>query len=375
MNKPVFSIIIPVYNAQKYIRKAIESVRNQTFGLWELLLVTDCPQDASMLICQEYSGRDERIRLVKLEKNGGAAHARNTGIALAEGMYIAFMDADDYIVDTMLEVVYRVLQNHPAKLTVLGALEEYYNQEGQIINTNELLPIRRDEPQALTFDEGSHGENLTVLFLKGTAEVRPQIIHLEKETLYGYLWNKFYDAAYLKGLHLEMADMPLLEDARFNVQYAMEIDSMNLVNLAAYHYCKRNNGSLTGKAVLDYYEIHRAHIDMLFSQQIGWGHADANTRRILGEIYARYILSAMERNCTREANMSHRQRKEWMKAVFSDYLFGELIPFGRGNGTLNSILLLVLKTKSTALNLAAGRFIYFVKTKMPGVFAKARQKH
>ncbi len=374
MSKPVFSIIIPVYNAQKYIRKAIESVRNQTFSKWELLLVTDCPQDASRLICQEYSGRDERIRHIELPENGGAAHARNTGIAMAEGTYITFMDADDYVCDTMLEVVYGVLKNHSAKLTVLGALEEYYNAEGQIIDKKELLPVKSGEAQALTFDNSGKEEGLTVLFLRGQEGVRAQVIELERKTLYGYLWNKFYDAEYLKKQKLEMADMPLLEDAKFNVQYMQEIDSMNLINLAAYHYCKRNNASLTNKAVPDYYKIHRAHVDMLFSQQIGWGMADAKTRGILGEIYGRYIVSAMTRNCTKDSGMSHSDRKQFMKDVFSDYLFEELIIYGQGNGFFNGMLLVVLKTKSVILNLMAARVIYFVKNKLPGVFAKLRKQ-
>ena len=375
MGKPLFSIIIPVYNAQNYIRKAVESVRNQTFGEWELLLVSDCPEDASNLICREYSSRDERIRLIKLDENRGAGYARNMGIAAAEGTYITFMDADDYIADTMLEVVYRVLRSHPAKLTVLGILKEYFDQEGKISATERFLPVKKGEPEALTFDEGSHGESLTVLFLRGQKEVRDRIISLEQNTLYGYVCNKFYEAAYLKHLKLEMADMPLLEDARFNIQYVTDIDSMNLVNIAPYHYCKRNSGRLKEKNLVNYYEIHRAHIDMLFSQQIGWDHADAKTRKILGGSFAKYMFAAMERNCGRENGLDHAQRKQWMKAVFSDYLFAELIPFGRGNGMRDSLMLFILKTKSVPLNLAAGRIRYLFRKKLPGLFIKEKQKN
>lgn len=91
---PKVSIIVPVYNASRFLEQTIQSVIHQDFTNWELLLVNDCSTDNSTEIIDRYE-EDKRIRLINLDKNEGAAVARNQGIALAKGRYIAFLDSDD----------------------------------------------------------------------------------------------------------------------------------------------------------------------------------------------------------------------------------------------------------------------------------------
>lgn len=91
------SIVVPVYNAADYIEQTIEMVRAQTYEHWELILVEDGSQDESADVIDAYlkAHPDERIRMIRQEKNGGAARARNTGVDAAEGRYLAYLDADD----------------------------------------------------------------------------------------------------------------------------------------------------------------------------------------------------------------------------------------------------------------------------------------
>ena len=91
---PKVSIIVPVYNAGRFLEQTLQSVFQQDFTDWELLLVNDCSTDNSIEIIRRHED-DKRIRLINLDKNGGAAVARNQGIALAKGRYIAFLDSDD----------------------------------------------------------------------------------------------------------------------------------------------------------------------------------------------------------------------------------------------------------------------------------------
>ena len=99
------SIVVPVYNAEKYIEQTIDMVRKQTFTDWELILVEDCSKDRTREVLKEITERlgDTRIRVIYKEKNEGAAQARNTGLAAAEGRYLAFLDADDIWHETKLE--------------------------------------------------------------------------------------------------------------------------------------------------------------------------------------------------------------------------------------------------------------------------------
>lgn len=95
MKKPIVSIITPVYNSEKLIEKTINSVRNQSYTQFEMILVDDCSIDNSREIIEKITEIDHRIRYIRLDQNSGAAVARNTGIKAAEGRYIAFLDSDD----------------------------------------------------------------------------------------------------------------------------------------------------------------------------------------------------------------------------------------------------------------------------------------
>lgn len=95
MGEPLVSIIIPLYNSETYISEAIETVLNQTYNNWELIIIDDCSTDQSYNIVTNYQKNDERINLLKLTKNSGSAVARNLGIKEAKGDFIAFLDSDD----------------------------------------------------------------------------------------------------------------------------------------------------------------------------------------------------------------------------------------------------------------------------------------
>lgn len=93
--EPLVSVIIPLYNTEKYISQTIESVINQKYNNWELIIINDCSTDKGPEIVKKYQNQDERIKLINLEKNSGAAIARNVGIENAKGEFVAFIDSDD----------------------------------------------------------------------------------------------------------------------------------------------------------------------------------------------------------------------------------------------------------------------------------------
>ncbi|MFW7385519.1 glycosyltransferase family 2 protein [Vagococcus fluvialis] len=95
MNEPLVSIIMPAYNAEKYIEEAIQSVQNQSYQNWELLICDDCSTDNTVKIIENKIKKDLRIKLFKLQNNCGAAIARNSSIKHAIGDYLAFLDSDD----------------------------------------------------------------------------------------------------------------------------------------------------------------------------------------------------------------------------------------------------------------------------------------
>lgn len=111
------SIITPVYNSQSTIKQTMQSVLDQTYSDWEHILVDDCSTDQSADIVTEYSQHDPRIKLIKLEKNSGAAVARNTAIEAATGRYISFLDSDDLWMLDKLEKQIAFMRLHAHALT------------------------------------------------------------------------------------------------------------------------------------------------------------------------------------------------------------------------------------------------------------------
>lgn len=101
--RPLVSIVIPVYKAEEYIGKCIESLQNQTYSNLQIILIEDSSPDNSGQICDDYAAKDDRITVIHHERNMGVSKTRNDGLAIVKGEYIAFVDGDDYVAPTMIE--------------------------------------------------------------------------------------------------------------------------------------------------------------------------------------------------------------------------------------------------------------------------------
>lgn len=115
------SIIVPVYNLEDYLPKCVDSILAQSFTNFELILVNDGSTDRSGEICDAYASIDHRVKVIH-QKNGGVASSRNTGLEVAQGEYIGFVDNDDYINETMLELLYKNAVDHSSDIVVCDFL-------------------------------------------------------------------------------------------------------------------------------------------------------------------------------------------------------------------------------------------------------------
>lgn len=120
--KPIVSVIVPVYNVQDYVNECVESLVNQTLTELEIILIDNGSQDGSSDIIQGYAKNDSRIRIIKLEKNQGMPRARNIGLEVATGEYIAFVDSDDACDLTMYEKLYHQAQRFDADVVTCNVL-------------------------------------------------------------------------------------------------------------------------------------------------------------------------------------------------------------------------------------------------------------
>lgn len=117
------SIIVPVYNGEKYLERCLESIINQTFKNWELILIDDGSTDSTNIICDEYAEREDRIRVIH-KVNEGVSLARNLGLEIADGEYITFVDADDWIDSDFFEEVVKEIEQMGVPIVITGYLKK-----------------------------------------------------------------------------------------------------------------------------------------------------------------------------------------------------------------------------------------------------------
>ena len=135
MENPKISIIVPDYNAEKYLQRCIESILAQTFRDFELLLIDDGSKDNSGYICDEYAKMDSRIKVIHKE-NGGLSDARNVGIQASSGSYIALVDSDDLIAQNFIEELYKCCIKSNAMIAVCS-YSKFSNEDEIIISNNQ----------------------------------------------------------------------------------------------------------------------------------------------------------------------------------------------------------------------------------------------
>ena len=197
------SIVIPVYNVEKYIRQCLESVINQTLKEIEIIVVNDGTKDNSMKIVEEYLS-DERIKIINKE-NGGLSSARNTGILVAQGKYICFIDSDDFIKSSMMEELYNIIEKTNSNV-VESDIFLYNNETHKIIE-------RKNEKYSFP-EKGSY------LWGKYTTEV----------------CNKIYRRDFLINNNIFFEEGIIHEDDLFTIRILFSTDKICHIQKSFYYY-------------------------------------------------------------------------------------------------------------------------------------------
>lgn len=217
----MISVIIPVYNTAKFLRKCIDSLINQTFEDLQIILINDGSTDESGAICDEYSQRDSRIRVVHQE-NQGLSKARNVGLSLAEGDYITFVDSDDYIeLDTYLVVAEAIEKNKYPDLIFFR--EKSVDTEGKTVYvqgatpTGKIVKANRDFAEKRIIGELVNG-----------------------------VCDKVFKAELVQGLVFETGKM-YGEDFRFNLEMLKKVNAVVYIDQIKYSYVMNSN-SITHKS-------------------------------------------------------------------------------------------------------------------------------
>lgn len=198
------SVIVPIYNAEKYLNKCLESIIGQTYKNLEIILVDDGSSDNSPTICDAWAQIDSRIRVIH-KKNGGVSSARNAGIDLAQGDYIGFVDADDWIEPNMYEVLINNAEKFSADKSSCGYV--YYGQQTVCVPS----------------------ESCTVL--QNSDEMRLRIVGGRNNAV----WCAIYSGSVVGNVRFNES-LKVAEDWLFNYQVCLKMSSEVIVDTPLYHY-------------------------------------------------------------------------------------------------------------------------------------------
>lgn len=173
MKDQLISVIVPIYNVEKYLSRCVDSIINQTYKNLEIILVDDGSPDNCPKICDEYARQDSRIKVIHKE-NGGMSDARNAGIKIATGGYISFIDSDDWIKSEMIEDMYNRIIKDNSDLVSVGAI--WIDENDNIIKTE------------------ASSESCILNTEQAIAEI------IQDGKLKQYVWNKLYKADLIKNI-------------------------------------------------------------------------------------------------------------------------------------------------------------------------------
>lgn len=219
LQEDLVSIIVPIYNKEKYLDRCLESILTQTYSNLEVILVNDGSLDDSLPICEKYQQSDSRIKIINQE-NSGVSSARNRGILESTGSYIAFIDADDFIESKMIEEL----------MTCIKKYHVDFVQCGTIIDEERVLYCQDSE---VIF---SNNEQVTLDFL-----VR---------NMSGTVWDKLYRRELLEGLAFDTR-YDKNEDTLFVFEVMKRSHNFARIGIPLYHYSYKKGDSLTGEFSLE----------------------------------------------------------------------------------------------------------------------------
>ncbi len=344
----LITVIIPVYNAEKFLDRAIGSVLNQTYRNIELILVNDGSTDNSERICKEYMFADKRVKLLS-QKNSGPAAARNTGINNATGTFAYFLDADDFIERNALEVLISNCQSKPD--LVMGNFSKLVN--------NKDIGRQRVSFQV---DDNQFSESLKVLHKPDIIAYVRNFLRHPSNHLISYCWGRLYKLSIIKSNNiLSNENMRLFEDFVFNMEYLTHTKDVVFVNVPLYVYVMHDTHVSASMSIVNANSLlHDMNIFKLKTSEFLSRHNDiinnTDIKREIGHALIHYVIIFLVRSC-RQINSENRKMifNEITKLVNAPIL-KESLPYYSPSKGNSRVLPILMKLKLVGLLMHVSKY-------------------
>ena len=345
---PKVSVIIPAYNVDRFIGRAIESLQNQTMRNFELIIVDDGSTDRTGQVADRMAERDIRIDVIHTE-NQGAAAARNVALDRARGEFVHFVDGDDWVEPTMLADLVEIAEEDDLDLVIAGFyIETYYGDADQHTTELKSQPTCRYASQQ---------------------EFRSGAWRLFDTNLLYTPWNKLLRRSYLERIHARFKPT-FWDDFPFVLDVIRDIERVAVTERAYYHFIRLRAESETARWRPNMYEKREEEHGWMLDLYEHWGlSGDPASVEMVQRRYAERLVGCIENVCNPSCKLTDAEKREQVEQMIGSERAQLAVSIAQPRSRMMKLMLMPVRRRDAGLALAEGRFISFVKRHNTKLFA------
>lgn len=348
---PKISVIVPAYNVDGYIQRAVESIQNQTFDKFELLVVDDGSTDRTGQVLDAIADRDFRVTVYHQE-NAGAPAARNFALERARGEYVMFFDADDWAAPTMLEEMYHFAHRNRLELAVAGFyIDTYYGKDGQ--HTTEVKSC----PDAV------YGTQL---------EFRLAAWQLFDANQLYPPWNKLFLRSRIEDLGLRFRPT-FWDDFPFVLDFIRDVERVGVMSKPYYHFIRQRGESETARWRPEMYQKREEEHGWMLDLYHHWGlDGDASSMEMVQRRYIERLVGCIENVCNPKCQLSRSQKIAEIDRMIKTDRARLAVEIAQPRSRMMQMMLAPIKAGNAALCYSEGNLISYVKRHNGKLFAELK---
>ena len=354
LQMPMVSIIVPAYNVDRYVRRAVQSIQNQTFTDFELLVVDDGSSDRTGEILDALAERDIRMTVFH-NQNGGAPAARNYALDRARGTYVMFFDADDWAEPTMLADMVAYAEQNRLELVVAGFyIDTYYGKGNDFVTEVKACPSNVYHTQQ---------------------EFRAAAWQLFDANQLYPPWNKLFLRERIERIGLRFRPT-FWDDFPFVLDYVRDVERVGVMEQPYYHFIRQRVESETARWRPDMYDKREEEHGWMLDLYEHWGlSGDPSSMEMVQRRYIERLVGCIENVCSPECDLPTEGKKRLIAEMISTERAQVAVAVARPRSRMMKAMLAPIKSQNAALAYREGTFISFVKRHNTKLFAtlKARR--
>lgn len=342
---PFFSVVMPAYNCEGTVGKTIESVLNQTFTDFELIIVNDGSTDNTQQVLECYHSEDFRVKF-KTIQNGGPGNARNKGIEITTGRYLLFVDSDDLMKDGTLETYANHVKDEKIDLVISS-----YNMN--VLDGEELVDTRLVEAPNQLIE--THEEFLNNIYPL-----------MNKQLMY-VAWNKLFKLEIIKKYEIKFPPYNSCEDRLFNIRYFNYVEACKVVSDVLYDYSFDGKNSLTNKYFDNkfdtFVEFYRELLTLTKKNEKG-----------INALFLKGVMSCIIPLHSESCPLTYHEKRTYIQTIVRH---SDVIKASENSLTdtkIRRVMKMLFKTKSVYVNYAASKLMYSVSMASPKTIEKFKRK-